>query len=89
MLVYWTNMDLAQLKRKNTCWETSTKVISDRLRRGHPGLRGELRSAEEICKKVIEPAAEYIYWWFTSDNTLLYGDDAHIYEQQIKLGIYT
>ena len=40
IIVYWTNKYQTQLKRKNTYWETSSMVITDRLRRGHPGLRG-------------------------------------------------
>ena len=50
IIVYWTNMYQTQLKRKNTCWETSSKVITDRLRRGHPGRRGELCGVVDICK---------------------------------------
>ena len=33
---------------KNTCWETSTKIIADRFRRGHPEGGGVLRSVVGI-----------------------------------------
>ena len=33
---------------KNACWETSTKIIADRLRRGRPERGGVLRSVVGI-----------------------------------------
>ena len=33
---------------ENACWETSTKIIIDRLRRGHPERGGVLRSVVGI-----------------------------------------
>ena len=33
---------------KNTCWETSTKIIADRFCRGHPEGGGVLRSVVGI-----------------------------------------
>ena len=37
-------------KSRKACWETSTKVIADRLRRGHPGRGGVQRSVVGIWK---------------------------------------
>ena len=37
-------------KCRNACWETSTKVIADRLPRGHPGRGGVLHSVVGIWK---------------------------------------
>ena len=58
-------------KYRNACWETSTQVMANGLRRGHPGRGGTQRSVVDICKSLKESAAGYIYWWPSNDITLL------------------
>ena len=43
---YWTKYEPGIIK--NTCWETSTKIIADRFRRGHPEGGGVMRSVVGI-----------------------------------------
>ena len=55
MSIYWTNMNLtlSKCKKKNACWETSTKVKADRLHR------------EKFSMIIIKEAAgtQSPLWW--------------------------